>query len=176
MTLNAVNPPTLANEPKAAALGAMGPDIFRFLPPSPALAQAVAPGGALTGQNLLLLQKALADPTSVTPAELSTIQGLIPLMVEVWAKPLGTTYCLLLGKGGLDVATNWPLLSQLAALLDDLTTIVQNQDKVALAGKVGDIRGLSQSLRKLGPIATNLQALITQFGFVVSLGPWMEEP
>jgi hypothetical protein len=99
--LKAANPSLLAGQPEACALGAMGPYIFRFLPPSQALVAGLAPGGALSGSNLTLLQTALARPSSLTPAELIQLELLaptgVPLLLEMWAKPIATTYAALSG-------------------------------------------------------------------------------
>src|ERR1700684_4526271 len=65
--LKAANPSLLASQPEACALGAMGPDIFRFLPPSQALVAALAPGGILSGSSMALLQQAIGNFSSLTP-------------------------------------------------------------------------------------------------------------
>jgi hypothetical protein len=177
-TLKAVNPALSTNH--AAALGAMGPDIFRYLPPSPSLVAALGPGGALTGQNLALFQKAAANPASLTPAEEAALLALgptiIPAVLELWAKPIGTTYSLLFGPAGLDVATNWPILANATAVLAALAPIVQSQNEIALAEQISNVESAMNSLSQLSSIATNLQKLMTQVGFLPALGPWMEEP
>jgi hypothetical protein len=178
--LKAANPSLLAVQPQACALGAMGPDIFRFLPPSQALVAALAPGGTLSGSNMALIQQAMANFSSLTPAQLIQLEVLapkaVPLLLELWAKPIATTYAALLGSNGLDVATTWPLLNQISQLLATLNSIVQDQNELALAGQIGNVTGMSSSLSSLQSLSGNLTNLITTLGFIPALGPWMEEP
>jgi hypothetical protein len=178
--LKAANPSLLASQPEACGLGAMGPDIFRFLPPSQALVAALAPGGDLSAANLALLQKAIANVSPLTPAELVQLELLapkaMPLLLEMWAKPIATTYAALLGPNGLDVATTWPLLNKISQLLSTVNSIVQAQNELGLAGQIGNVEGMSSSLSSLQALAGNLKNLITTLGFIPALGPWMEEP
>jgi hypothetical protein len=178
--LKAASPSLLASQHEACALGAMGPDIFRFLPPSQALVTALAPGGTLSGSSMALLQQALANFSSLTPAQLLQLEVLgpkaVPLLLEMWAKPVATTYAVLLGPNGLDVATTWPLLSKISQLLATLNSIVQSQNELALAGQIGNVTGMASSLSSLQALSGNLGNLITTLGFIPALGPWMEEP
>jgi hypothetical protein len=186
-TLKAVGPPELATNPQAATIGSLGPDIFRFLPPSSALVSAFAPGGDLAGNNLALLQTAIADPASLTPAQQATLVGLVPtavpLLLELWAKPIGTTYALLFGATGLNVAATWPLLNQVESLLATISSIVQGENlanraasEIALAEQIPNVTSVMNSLGQLTSLSANLTSLAAQVGFVLALGPWMEEP
>lgn len=120
-TLKGANPPGLTGNPQAASLGAMGPDLFRFLPPSPALAAALEPTGVFLQEtggktNLSLIQGVLEDSSSflsLSAAQQTAVKDLVPLVEEIWAKPVSTMYTLILGPSGLNVATNWPLLTRL---------------------------------------------------------------
>ncbi len=178
--LKAANPSLLASQPEACALGAMGPDIFRFLPPSQALVAALAPGGILSGSSMALLQQAIGNFSSLTPAQLVELEMLapkgVPLLLEMWAKPVATTYAALLGPNGLNVATTWPLLNQISQLLSTLNSIVATTNEIKLAGQIGNVVGMSSSLSSLQALSGNLTNLITTLGFIPALGPWMEEP
>jgi hypothetical protein len=178
--LKAANPSLLASQPEACALGAMGPDIFRFLPPSQALVAALAPGGILSGSSMALLQQAIGNFSSLTPAQLVELEMLapkgVPLLLEMWAKPIATTYAALLGPNGLNVATTWPLLNQISQLLSTLNSIVATTNEIKLAGQIGNVVGMSSSLSSLQALSGNLTNLITTLGFIPALGPWMEEP
>jgi hypothetical protein len=178
--LRAANPSLLASQSEACALGAMGPDIFRFLPPSQALVAALAPGGILSGSSMALLQQAIGNFSSLTPAQLVELEMLapkgVPLLLEMWAKPIATTYAALLGPNGLNVATTWPLLNQISQLLSTLNSIVATTNEIELAGQIGNVVGMSSSLSSLQALSGNLTNLITTLGFIPALGPWMEEP
>jgi hypothetical protein len=178
--LKAASPSLLASQPEACALGAMGPDIFRFLPPSQELVAALAPGGILSGSSIPLLKKAITDFSSLSAAELLQLELLaptgVPLLLEMWAKPIATAYSALLGPNGLNVATTWPLLTQISQLLATLNSIIQDQSEVALAGQISNVNGLSSSLSGLQALSGNLTNLITTVGFIPALGPWMQEP
>jgi hypothetical protein len=183
-TLKAANPPGLAANPQAATLGALGPDIFRFVPPSPTLASALGPSGALmatTGgvANLSLLQGVLEDPTSflsLTPAQQAAVQAIAPLLPEIWAKPVSTLYSLLFGPSGLNLTVTWPVLAQAQALLDTLSTIIQAQDEIGLVEQISSVSGLTGKLSAFAPLAGNLTSLLQNFAFIAALGPWEEEP
>jgi hypothetical protein len=183
-TLKGANPPGLASHPQAASLGAMGPDLFRFLPPSPALAKALEPTGeflASTGgqTNLSLVQGVLQDPASfltLSAAKQTAVERLVPLMQEIWAKPVSTMYALILGPGGLDVETNWPLLTEVQDLLNTISTIVSSQNEIELAEQIGNIESLAGKVGPLALIGPRLETLVENFGFILALGPWEEEP
>jgi hypothetical protein len=185
-TLKAANPSGLGTDPQAATLGAIGPDIFRFLPPSTDLLSALAPGGVLA-INLALFQSAIANPEALSPAERATVSSLaptvVPLLLELWAKPIGTTYSLLFGPGGLNVATIWPLLNQAESLLSTVSSIVQGENltnrpisEINLAEQIPALTSMMGSLNQLTSQASNLTSLLAQVAFIPTLGPWMEEP
>lgn len=136
-TLRGANPPGLTSNPQAASLGAMGPDLFRFLPPSPALAAALTPTGVFLQEtggktNLSLIQEVIKDPSiflSLSAAQQKAIEDLVPLLEEIWAKPVSTMYALILGPSGLNVETSWPLLTRLQSLLSTVSTIASSQNE-----------------------------------------------
>jgi hypothetical protein len=183
-TLKGANPPGLSSHPQAASLGAMGPDLFRFLPPSPALAAALTPTGAFQAEtegkkNLSLIQQVLENPASflsLSAAQQTAVEGLVPLLQEIWAKPVSTMYALILGPSGIDVATNWPLLTQVQELLSKISTIVSAQNQIELAEQIGSLQSLGGKTSGFSSIPTRLEAVATEFAFVIALGPWEEEP
>lgn len=183
-TLKGANPPGLTSNPQAASLGAMGPDLFRFLPPSPALATALTPSGAFHAEtggktNLSLIQEVLEDPASflsLSAAQQTAVEDLLPLIKEIWAKPVSTMYTLILGPSGIDVATNWPLLTQVQELLNTIATIVSSQNEIGLAEQVGNLQSLSGKTGGFSAIPKRLEAVAKEFAFIIALGPWEEEP
>jgi hypothetical protein len=175
-TLKAANP-VAANSP-AANFGAMGPDIFRFLPPSLQLTQALT-GGSLSGTDFTTLQNVLVGATpfnSLGASQQATIQQSIPLLLELWAKPLGTVYSLILGDNGLNVAVNWPTISKLESLIATLTPIVNAQNQWELVGQISNVLSISSDVTQLKQALANMQALSTNLLFMPMLGPWMELP
>jgi hypothetical protein len=183
-TLKGADPPGLTSNPQAASLGAMGPDLFRFLPPSPTLAAALTPTGvfqASTGgqTNLSLVQGVLQDPSSflsLSAAQQTAVKDLVPLMQEIWAKPVSTMYALILGPSGIDVATNWPLLTQVQNLLNTISTIVSAQNEIGLAEQIGNLKSLGSKTSGFSSIPTRLETVAKEFAFIIALGPWEEEP
>lgn len=101
----------LLNSPYAA-LGALGPDILLYQPPSEQLASDLADGTIPT-----LLQQLTNDPASLllqTPAVTAELQELCTI-------PFGCAYSLLFS---LLVVPVWPLLTTIQAFMADLATAV----------------------------------------------------
>ena len=141
----AVPPPGAAAQLPFAALGAIGPDLYQYVPISSALSDALDKA----------VQKALkaATPAQITagnlPVDLSAIEADTTLGPELFEKPLMAAYSVLFREV---VTVFWPIFERDVSLLNQLQTIANNQDGNSL-------KAMSSQLNQLTTDATTLQTL-----------------
>src|SRR6266404_1560992 len=107
----------MKDNPQFAALGALGPDLLRYQPISPALSDALAD----------LVHKG------------GNLQDLLPhldLLEEVFLRPVGAAYALLFR---MIVVPMWPVLNRLKRLLDRLDAIAKAENAAAALEALPDI-------------------------------------
>ena len=125
-----------------AVLGAMGPDILRYMPISSELADflsglipSATAGSALTAAQLAT--KASAIPTALaslitgTPAEQA-------LGFELYFNPVGAIYSVLFNTLVIPL---WPILNNTTDVFNQLLNVIQNQDTDGLLGMIGVAKG-----------------------------------
>jgi len=130
-----------------AVLGAMGPDMLRYIPVSQKLVK--------------FLTQSIPPATSgklLTPAEITTLTTQIQnnmsnlattdqaLAFELYFNPIGAIYAVLFS--GLVVPV-WPILDKTTDFFNKLSVIVQNQDEIALALVIGNFRTFKRALNHL---------------------------
>jgi hypothetical protein len=149
----------LLNSP-FASLGAMGPDILLYTPPSPGLAAALGDGTIV----------ALAKEAASSPSSLSGSQLL--LLEELFSNPLGAAYSVLFS---LLVVPVWPKLSNITAVLAEANTIAQEEDEFAVLGLVDKLSSVATEANSLKTELPLIIASLTEIiGTITTLGPWME--
>jgi hypothetical protein len=155
-----------------AVLGAMGPDMLRYTPVSPALATFLSNfiPPATSGTPLTPAQIATQTATIQTAMSnlATTNQG---LAFELYFNPLGAIYSVLFSSLVVPV---WPILDNITDFFNKLEVIVQNQDEIGLAeiiGQLSDFQNMSNSLKSL---PSSLQLLQVVVGAIITQGPWME--
>ena len=140
-----------SNQP-FAALGALGPDLLRYAPPSKQLIGALD-NLVKTGQPLTTLQT--SD------------------LIELFFNPLGAIYALVFRDLVIPL---WPVLDKIKAFLDKADAVAQAEDKIAaveLALEVPAIINQATGLKNTLPQAvTNLVPVIGQ---IIVLPPWMQQ-
>jgi hypothetical protein len=151
---NDPNGTLLKNNKNFAVLGAMGPDMLRYLPVSQGLANDLANLATATPQGKI---------TALPVNELS----------ELFLSPLGGAYSVLFR---LLVIPNWPVLDKITDFFNQMDAIAQAENQLALVPMIGpaqDILNQSKALKKQLPGTT--QSVATFIGQMVALSPWMEQ-
>jgi hypothetical protein len=144
----------MKNNRRFAALGALGPDLLRYLPISTSLGDA------------------LVQLTATTPVgQISSLP--LPLLQELFLNPVGAIYTLLFRQ---IVIPNWPTINEIRDFFNKLDAIVASQNELAIPGVIGeakDVLNKSKALSKSLPAATLSVASVV--GQIIALPPWMEQ-
>ena len=146
----------MSNNRQFAALGAMGPDLLRYIPISTSLCDALA---GLAQSNPV----GQISNTTLTNAQLQ----------ELFLNPVGAIYALLFR---LVVVPNWATINEIRAFFAKLDGIVATQNELAIPGIIGeaqDILNKSKALKNSLPQA--LPNVATLVGQIIALPPWMEQ-
>ncbi|MBS1533375.1 MAG: hypothetical protein JSU01_23955, partial [Bacteroidetes bacterium] len=155
-----------------AVLGAMGPDLLRYVPISKELATFLS--------NFI---PPATSGTPLTPSQISTQTAQIqtdmsnlattnqPLAFELYFNPLGAIYSVLFSSLVVPV---WPVLDKITDFFDKLEVIVQNKDEIGLAGIIGQLSGIQTMSKSLTGLASTLPLLEVVIGAIITQGPWME--
>jgi uncharacterized membrane protein YphA (DoxX/SURF4 family) len=160
-----------------AVLGALGPDVLRYMPISSGLASFLSGlvPSATSGTALSPAQTATAQQNATTVLQGLTATTATPaqqaMAFELYFNPLGAAYSVLFSTLVVPV---WPILNNITDVLDQLSTIVQNQDTIGLAEIIGQVEGLQKVQSKLAGLAGTVAVLQTLVGAIVVQGPWME--
>ena len=162
-----------------AVLGAMGPDVLRYVPISPALASFLAGlvPPATSGTALSPSQTAAAVSNATTQLQGLTAPTATPaqqaLAFELYFNPLGAAYSVLFSSLVIPL---WPILNHVTDVLDQLQTIVTDQDEIALASLLagGSVQGLENLQSQLVGLPATIAVMQIVIGAIVSEGPWME--
>jgi hypothetical protein len=165
LVANAVPVPGSA---KAASLGAIGPDLYQYVPISVELSKKLNEAVDKAVQSLTPAQiQALTPP----PVDLTPIKNDPPLALELFQKPLMAAYSILFGK---IVVPFWPIFQRDADLLNQLQTAANNQDGDALknlADQTNTLTADADQLKNLVPAILGVTAAILQ---LVALPPAIE--
>jgi hypothetical protein len=141
---------------KFAALGALGPDMLRYMPISPALSNKLA---------------ALTLTTPVGQISATTLS--LPELQELFLNPVGAIYSLLFREV---VVPNWATINQIKAFLDKVDGIAAAQNELAIPGILGELQGILNSATTLETqLPTQLPKVASVVGQILALPPWMEQ-
>jgi len=144
------------NNKQFAALGALGPDLLRYIPISTSLCDA-------------LVKLAQSNPVGrISTTTLTNAQ-----LQELFLNPVGAIYALLFR---LVVVPNWPTINQIRAFFTKLDGIVAAQNELAIPGIINeaqDVLNKSKALKNTLPQA--LPNVATIIGQIIGLPPWMEQ-
>ena len=148
-------------ETPSAALGAFGPDILLYTPPSKQLASDLADGKIL---------EQLKNLSSLSPAQR---QALLPELSELFHKPLGAAYSALFSKL---VVPSWPQLSTVSAFIAEADAIAQNEESSKLSGFFAQLPAVKAAFTSLGTtLPAGIKALADIIAMLIAVGPWMED-
>jgi hypothetical protein len=160
-----------------AVLGAMGPDVLRYMPVSQNLASflsALVPsatsGVAMTQAQINTATQNASNALNQLTATGATA-GQTALAFELYFNPLGAIYSVLFGTVVVPV---WPIIAEVVGALDQLDTIVKNQDTLGLVGMLGTLQGLQSKQQELVGLSSTIAVLQTVIGAIFGQGPWME--
>lgn len=146
----------MQNNPRFAALGALGPDMLRYLP----------------------ISKTLSDTlhgfaTSNPVGQISSLQSQLPLLQELFLNPTGAIYSVLFREV---VVPNWPTINNIVAFLNKMDAIAAAEDELAIPGVLGELQTV---LNEANTLKTTLPALVPKvaslIGQIIALPPWMEQ-
>jgi hypothetical protein len=160
-----------------AVLGALGPDVLSYMPISSDLASFLSKlvPSATSGTVMTKVQISLAQVAATTALTGLTASSATPaeqaLAFELFFNPFGAAYSVLFSTLIVPV---WPILNNVTDVLNQLDTIVQNQDTFALPGMVGEVEGLQGSLSSLAGLPGTIGVLQSVIAAMVVAGPWME--
>ena len=167
-----LNNPANTQLKQFAVMGAMGPDMLRYMPVSQKLATFLS--------NFI---PPATSGTTLTPAQINTattqiqtaMSGLSTtdqsLAFELYFNPVGAIYSVLFS--GLVVPV-WPVLDKITDFFNQLEVIVQNQDEIGLAEIIGQLSGVQSMGNSLTGLPSTLALLEVVIGSILTLGPWME--
>lgn len=165
-------------EMQFAVLGAMGPDMLRYMPISNALATFLsnlvpsATSGIPMNSNQIQNAIAIAQLTLAELASGTPTPAQLALGDELYFNPLGATYSVLFSTL---VVPLWPIFSQITDVFNQLDTIVQNQDTAGLAGMIGKVKNIANLQQSLVGAPATVQIVMQGIiGPIITLGPWME--
>jgi len=166
-----------------AVLGALGPDMLRYMPVSPPLSDFLFNliPSATSGTNFGPLQvvqlqtdagNALLTLTGQAPGQTQppTPQQL-GLALEIFLNPLGAAYSVLFRSLVVPV---WPKLFDINSVLNQLDTIVTNHDHQGLLDLLGSLQNLQNQHQQLAGLSGTIPVLSTVIGAFFALGPFME--
>ncbi len=148
---------------KIGALGALGPDLYQYLPISKKLSDALDK----------VVQKSLQAPlvNNLPQIDLTPITNDAALAAELFEKPLMTAYSILFRQ---IVVPFWPIFQRDIDLLNQLQTAANNQDGDALKQLASELDQLQQegdAVKKLAPLAKVVTVLIA---LIPSIPPSIE--
>jgi hypothetical protein len=151
----------MKNNIKFAALGALGPDMLRYLPISADLSTTLA---------------SLTTTTPVGQISLTTLT--VKELQELFLNPVGAIYSLVFREL---VVPNWSTLNEVKAFLDKLDAIAANQTEWAAVA--AQIPTLLQELQTIMNKATALESQLpvqvpkvaAVVGQIIGLPPWMQQ-
>lgn len=138
----------LPGDAKLAQLGILGPDLFKYVPISSQLSDAL---------HNVFTQGVTQDPPQF---DLSPIVNNTALATELFEKPLMAAYSILFRELVVDF---WPILQNDSDVLKALQVAADNQDQDAVAGLADSLAQVTEDaakLKQLGQIAKGALALI----------------
>lgn len=147
----------MAKHKKFAALGALGPDLLRYLPVSEAISTKLA--------------ELASDPPDELDADtLFNIFGFG--LFELFEKPLGATYSILFRQLVVPI---WPVLNEIKNFLDKMDAIALTENKFALPPMISQANGLVTKATSLQSQVETIENSIPAAAGLAILPPWMHQ-
>ncbi|HVG37743.1 MAG TPA: hypothetical protein VM870_00565, partial [Pyrinomonadaceae bacterium] len=145
----------MAKHKKFAALGALGPDVLRYVPISVALSDSL--------DNLMAQPLVPGNPLPLTAPEIFAVSR----------NPLGAAYSVIFRQL---VVPAWPVVNRIKSFLDDMDAIAQAENLLALQTAVGQASGIQSEASSLQGYVTTAEKVAVIVGGIVFLSaPWMEQ-
>jgi hypothetical protein len=167
-----LNNPANSQLKQFAVLGAMGPDMLRYMPVSQQLATFLSNFIPPATSGTVLTQQQLTDQTAQIQTAMSGLTTTNQaLAFELYFNPLGAIYSVLFNALVVPV---WPVLDKVTDFFNQLEVIVQNQDTIGLAEIIGQLSGVQSMGKSLTGLASTLSLLQVVVGGILTQGPWME--
>jgi hypothetical protein len=167
-----LNNPANSQLKQFAVLGAMGPDILRYMPVSQSLATFLSNFIPPATSGTVLTQTQLNTATTQIQTAMSGLATTNqPLAFELYFNPIGAIYSVLFNTLVVPV---WPILDQVTDFFNQLEVIVQNQDTIGLAEIIGQLSGIQSKGNSLKGLSSTLSLLQVVVGGILTQGPWME--
>ncbi|BAU55143.1 hypothetical protein [Mucilaginibacter gotjawali] len=167
-----LNNPANAKLKEFAVLGAMGPDMLRYVPVSQKLVKFLTQSIPPATSGKLLTPAEITAATTKIQNDMSNLSNTDQaLAFELYFNPIGAIYAVLFS--GLVVPV-WPILDKTTDFFNKLSVIVQNQDEIALALIIGQFSDIQKGAKSLTGLPSTLQLMEVVLGSILTLGPWME--
>jgi|HubBroStandDraft_4_1064222.scaffolds.fasta_scaffold09476_2 hypothetical protein len=156
-----------------AVLGAMGPDVLRYMPISSALATFLSglvppPSNTLSAKQITDAVSSATSALQALPTGTSAQQA---LAFELYFNPLGAAYSVLFSTVVIPV---WPILNQVTDTFNTLDAIVQAGNTVELLEMLGTVEKLQNLQSSFSGLSATVSVLQVVIGAIVAEGPWME--
>ena len=139
----AVAPPGGSANKPFAALGAIGPDLYQYIPISSALSDAL---DGVVKQAIQSLTPAQISALTPPPVDFTPVQGNPALASEAFEKPLMAAYSIVFRE---IVVPFWPIFQRDTTLLNQLQTAANNQDSNALQSLASSTNQLTDRRRPI---------------------------
>jgi hypothetical protein len=140
------------NNQPFAALGALGPDLLRYAPPSQKLADAL-------------------DSLVKTGQQVTTLPS--DLLLELFLNPLGAAYSVVFREL---VVPLWPVLDQIKAFLDKADAVAAAEDKIAAVELATEVPGIiNQATGLKNTLPQTVTNLVPVIGQIIALPPWLQQ-
>ncbi len=151
-----------------AALGALGPDIFQYVPISQTLSTQLS--NAVT-EAINSLTPAQIQAGKVPNVDISGILSNSTLAVELFEKPLMAIYSVLFT---FIVIPFWPIFETDANLLNELQTAADNQDQSKLQSLSSQLSQLTTDGKKLATLMPTMLAVMDLIAQLIAIPPGIE--
>lgn len=151
-----------------AALGAIGPDIFQYVPISQTLSTQLS--NAVT-EAINSLTPAQVQAGTVPTVDISGILANSTLAVELFEKPLMAIYSVLFT---FIVIPFWPIFETDANLLNQLQTAANAQDGSALKALSGQLDQLTTDGKTLATLMPTMLAVMDLIAQLIAIPPGIE--
>jgi hypothetical protein len=147
----------MAKHNKFAALGALGPDLLRYLPVSKTLADD--------------LDQLASQP--IVQGQLKLAQLNLTELMELFFKPLGGIYSLMFRRL---VIPAWPVMNKIKSFLDDADAVAGAENLLAFKALIGQANNILSEATSLQGHAAGVDGLTELAAEIIGLAaPWMEK-
>jgi hypothetical protein len=151
-----------------AALGAIGPDIYQYVPISANLSTKL---GDAVKKAIASLTPAMVNAGTLPTVDISAILSDPTLGVELFEKPLMAAYSVLFT---FIVIPFWPIFQMDAGILNQLQTAANNEDGNALKSLSSQLSQLTSDGSTLATLVPTMSAVLVLITELLALPPAIE--